>query len=52
MERTIIFLPGIISPAEVRYGALIEHLRASRTLTQELAVYDDDEPPESYSIRM
>lgn len=50
VDDTVILLPGIIAPAEVRYGALIEHLRPVSTLTQELAVYDGDAPPEGYSM--
>jgi pimeloyl-ACP methyl ester carboxylesterase len=52
MERAVIFLPGIIAPAEVRYGALIQQLRGTRSLIHDLAVYDHDEPPDGYSIPM
>ena len=50
MEHPVIFLPGIIAPAAVRYTALVEHLPGVRSLLHDLAVYDDDEPPADYSI--
>ena len=50
MEHAVIFLPGIIAPASVRYSALIQHLPGTRSLINDLAVYDHDEPPDGYSI--
>ena len=50
MEHTVIFLPGIIAPAEVRYAALMELLPDVRSVLHNLAVYEDDEPPAGYSI--
>ena len=50
MEHAVIFLPGIIAPAEVRYNALIQHLPGIRSLIHALAVYDHGKPPEGYSI--
>jgi pimeloyl-ACP methyl ester carboxylesterase len=50
MEHVVIFLPGIIAPATVRYGALVEHLPGVRPMMHDLAIYDGDEPPGDYSI--
>jgi pimeloyl-ACP methyl ester carboxylesterase len=50
MEHTVILLPGIIAPAAVRYGALMQHLSGVRLVIHDLAVYDGDSPPEGYSI--
>ena len=50
MEHAVIFLPGIIAPAAVRYSALVEQLPGVRSLMHDLAVYDGDEPPADYSI--
>jgi len=50
MEHAVIFLPGIIAPAADRYSPLIEQLPRIRTLLRDLAVYDPEVPPESYSI--
>ena len=52
MEHAVIFLPGIIAPAAVRYSALVEHLPGVRSLLHDLAVYADDEPPAGYAITM
>ena len=50
MEHAVIFLPGIIAPAAIRYSALIQHLPGIRSLLHDLAVYDHEKPPEGYSI--
>ena len=50
MEHGVIFLPGIIAPAAIRYAALIEHLPSVRSLVHDLAVYEGDAPPAAYSI--
>src|SRR3954447_23857364 len=51
MRDPVIFLPGIIAPAAARYGPLVERLPGDvHVVLQDLAVYDDDEPPSGYSI--
>lgn len=50
MQHAVIFMPGIIAPAAVRYDALIRHLPRIRSLIHDLAVYDHEEPPEGYSM--
>jgi hypothetical protein len=49
MQHSVVFLPGIIAPAEVRYRVPIEHLPGIRALTHDLAVYDRDAPPAEHS---
>ncbi len=47
----VIFLPGIIMPAALRYAPLIEALGDSaRAVTKELEVYGADTPPPGYAI--
>jgi pimeloyl-ACP methyl ester carboxylesterase len=47
----IIFLPGIIAPAELRYGPLIKELDAGvRAFTKDLEVYEPSANPEAYAI--
>jgi pimeloyl-ACP methyl ester carboxylesterase len=50
MDHSVVFLPGIIAPAEIRYRALVDRLGGIRSVISDLAVYDHDEPPEGYSI--
>jgi pimeloyl-ACP methyl ester carboxylesterase len=50
MRCPVVFLPGIIAPAAVRYGPLAERLADVNVLACDLAVYDEDEPPSDYSI--
>ena len=50
MGAPVVFLPGIIAPAAVRYGPLVERLSGVQVLLRDLAVYDDDEPAADYSI--
>jgi pimeloyl-ACP methyl ester carboxylesterase len=50
VELGVIFLPGIIAPAAVRYGPLLEHLAGVRAVVCDLAVYESDAPPASYSV--
>lgn len=47
----VIFLPGIIAPAGVRYRPLLERLPGIRALPRELEIYAADEPPAGYSVR-
>jgi pimeloyl-ACP methyl ester carboxylesterase len=51
MRCPVIFLPGIITPAAIRYGPLVERLTGVEVLVRDLAVYDDDEPPGNLSIK-
>jgi pimeloyl-ACP methyl ester carboxylesterase len=46
----VIFLPGIIAPAALRYAPLLEHLDGINSIPKDLEVYARDEPPPSYSI--
>jgi pimeloyl-ACP methyl ester carboxylesterase len=50
MRYPVIFLPGIIAPAAIRYGPLVERLGDVDVLVRDLAVYDHDEPPPDFSI--
>jgi pimeloyl-ACP methyl ester carboxylesterase len=50
MRYPVIFLPGIIAPAAIRYGPLVERLGDVDVVVRDLAVYDDDEPPPDFSI--
>jgi len=46
----VVLLPGIIAPAAIRYGPLVERLPGVEVVVRDLAVYDGDEPPSGYSI--
>jgi pimeloyl-ACP methyl ester carboxylesterase len=48
----VLFLPGIIAPAAMRYEALVSHLGDVNVTLKELEVYRDDAPPAGYSIQM
>jgi pimeloyl-ACP methyl ester carboxylesterase len=50
MRYPVIFLPGIIAPAAIRYGPLVERLVDVDAVVRDLAVYDEDEPPADFSI--
>jgi pimeloyl-ACP methyl ester carboxylesterase len=50
MRYPVIFLPGIIAPAAIRYGPLVERLAGVDVVIRDLVVYDDDEPPPDFSI--
>ena len=50
MQHSVVFLPGIIAPAAIRYHALIDRLHGVRSSMHDLAVYDGDAPPARYSI--
>ena len=51
MAIPVIFLPGILAPAPVRYGPLLEELDGEvEPLLKELEIYAGDEPPENYSV--
>src|SRR4249920_1768750 len=50
MDQPVIFLPGIIAPAAIRYGPLVERLANVNVLVRDLAVYDTNEPPTDFSI--
>lgn len=50
MQQSVIFLPGIIAPAAIRYGPLVERLANVNVLVRDLAVYDTNEPPTDFSI--
>ena len=46
----VVFLPGIILPAAIRYEPLLHALVDVNPLVKELEVYRDDAPPDGYSI--
>jgi pimeloyl-ACP methyl ester carboxylesterase len=48
--RNVMFLPGIIAPAAIRYEALIACLPDVNALPKDLEVYASDAPPPDYSI--
>src|SRR5437870_5141852 len=51
MPYRVVFLPGIILPAHLRYAPLIGELGDdAEPLTKELEVYRGDQPPVGYSI--
>jgi pimeloyl-ACP methyl ester carboxylesterase len=50
MQHPVIFLPGILAPAAIRYGPLVARLQDAEVLVLDLAVYDDDVPPTDFSI--
>jgi pimeloyl-ACP methyl ester carboxylesterase len=52
MRYPVIFLPGIIAPAAIRYRPLVERLVDVDVdvVVRDLAVYDDDELPPDFSI--
>lgn len=52
MRDHVLFLPGIIAPAAVRYRPLLAHLPDITPLLQDLEVYRQDAPPADYSIAM
>lgn len=50
--RNVIFLPGIIAPASVRYAPLLARLSDVNAVTKDLEVYAFDAPPRGYSIAL
>jgi pimeloyl-ACP methyl ester carboxylesterase len=49
----VILLPGIVTPAELAYGALIAELGPDvETVAKDLEVYATPEPPEDYSLEV
>lgn len=50
MHQSVIFLPGMIAPAAIRHGPLVERLANVKVLVRDLAMYDTDEPPADFSI--
>jgi pimeloyl-ACP methyl ester carboxylesterase len=50
MRYPVVFLPGIIAPAAIRYGPLVERLSDVDVVVRDLAVYDADVPPPGFSI--
>jgi pimeloyl-ACP methyl ester carboxylesterase len=50
MPSRVILLPGIVLPAELAYGALIEALGDVEAVAKELQIYATDEPPNDYSL--
>jgi pimeloyl-ACP methyl ester carboxylesterase len=47
----VLFLPGIIAPAAMRYEPLLSHLDGVNIRLKDLEVYRDDAPPVAYSIQ-
>jgi len=47
----IVFLPGIVAPAEIRYAALVRELgEGIQAFTKDLEIYESATPPADYSI--
>lgn len=46
----VVFLPGGIAPAEIRYRPLLEHLPAINAVLKDLEVYAAERPPSAYSV--
>jgi pimeloyl-ACP methyl ester carboxylesterase len=46
----VIFLPGILAPAEVRYRPLLDRLPGVNALLKDLEIYATDQPPPDYSV--
>lgn len=49
--RSVIFLPGVVAPAAVRYGPLLERLPEVRPQLKDLEVYAEDSPPAGYETK-
>ena len=47
---SVVFLPGIIAPAAVRYAPLCAELPGVHCVLKDLEVYRDPVPPEDFSI--
>lgn len=53
MRYGAIFLPGIITPAKIAFGRLLEEFRGGeRLLLRDLAVYGGEEPPPNHSLEL
>lgn len=51
MPHGVIFLPGIVTPAQLAFGDLREALGSEHPIVlRELAIYDGDAPPEDYAL--
>jgi pimeloyl-ACP methyl ester carboxylesterase len=46
----VVFMPGIIAPASIRYTALVEQLGEVNPLLKDLEVYASDAPPRNYTV--
>jgi pimeloyl-ACP methyl ester carboxylesterase len=47
----VVFLPGIVAPAEIRYAALVRELAGGiQAFTKDLEIYNSATPPDDYSI--
>jgi pimeloyl-ACP methyl ester carboxylesterase len=46
----VVFLPGIIAPAEARYRPLLDRLQGVNTLLKDLEIYASDQPPADYAV--
>ncbi|HTM43935.1 MAG TPA: alpha/beta hydrolase [Polyangiaceae bacterium] len=50
MMHGVVFLPGIIAPAEHRYEPLLHHLTGVHPILKNLEIYRGDSQPAGYSI--
>jgi pimeloyl-ACP methyl ester carboxylesterase len=50
--RNVVFLPGIIAPAAVRYAALLTRLSDINPVMKDLEIYSYETPPQDYSIAL
>jgi pimeloyl-ACP methyl ester carboxylesterase len=46
----VVFLPGVIAPAEVRYRPLLDRLNGVHALLKDLEIYAWDQPPADYRV--
>src|ERR1041384_7193649 len=52
VTRNVLFPPGIIAPAAIRYAPLLARLSGVEALTKDLEVYASDAPPRDFSIAL
>ena len=47
---SVILLPGVVTPADISYGALLPELSGFEVIAKNLSLYDGDTPPDDYSL--
>lgn len=48
----VVFLPGIVAPAEIRYAPLLQHLPEGHAVLKDLEIYAGPAPRTDYSIEL
>ena len=52
-QSRVILLPGVVLPAELAYGALIDELGSNvDAVAKDLELYSTDKPPDEYSLEL